>query len=262
MKIKEITAAIESHAPLATQESYDNSGLVVGDPEAAVDSALICVDITEAVIDEAEELGVKLIISHHPVIFNPIKRLTGATNVEKLVARAIRAGIALYASHTNLDVALGGLSHRLAETIGLQNTKILSPSKEENTGFGVIGNLPKPCPTEEFLKEVAQKLKIKAIRHSAPATEKVTKIAICSGSGASLIETAQAAGADLYLAADFKYNNFLDAAGRITIADIGHFESEYCAIEVLFDIITKKFPIFALHKSRSAANPVNYLVTI
>ncbi len=262
MKIKDITDAIERYAPLAIQEGYDNSGLLVGDPHDEIASALVCVDITEAVMDEAEKLGAGLVLSHHPVIFGGLKRLTGSSYAEKVVARAIRSGIALYACHTNLDAAPGGLSHRMAEAIGLRDTRVLLPSKEDGTGFGVEGRLEESEPTLEFLSRVAEIFSVKALRHSVPATPEVGKVAVCSGSGASLIDAAKAAGADVYIAADLKYNNFLDAAGLITVADIGHFESEYCAVDVLFDIITKNFPTCAVRKSLNGANPVNYIVTI
>ncbi len=260
MKIKEVTAAIEQFAPLAAQEGFDNSGLLVGDPEMETAGALICVDVTGAVMDEAIKTGATLVISHHPVIFNPLRRLTGTTYVERVVAKAIRHGIAIYASHTNLDAVPGGLSYRLAEMIGLQDVKLLSPTKDENTGFGAIGTLPQPVETVTFLRRVADTLGVKALRYSDPVGQTVSRIAVCSGSGASQIGAAAAAGADLYLAADFKYNHFLDAAGSITIADAGHFESEYCAIDLLYAIIRKKFPTFAVHKSENSVNPVNYLI--
>lgn len=262
MKIRQITEIIENFAPLGYQESYDNSGLLVGSPDDEVAGALICVDVTEEVLVEAVELGAGIIISHHPVIFNPLRRLTGANYIERVVAQAIRRGIAIYACHTNLDSAPAGLSFCLAEMFGVQNPQLLSPSKEGNYGLGVIGYLPAPADTVGFLRHVAAVLSIKSLRYSAPAFEKVTRVAICSGAGASLIEEAQAAGAELYLSADFKYNHFLDAAGAMTVADMGHFESEYCAIELLHSIISKKLPTFALHKSRKSANPVNYLITI
>ena len=103
MKIKEIAAVIEELAPLRWQESYDNAGLVVGRMEQEVTKALIAVDVTDAVLDEAEREGCDLVITHHPLIFHPLKRLNSANVVERCVERAIRKGIALYACHTNLD---------------------------------------------------------------------------------------------------------------------------------------------------------------
>ncbi len=260
MKISDITAAIEEFAPLRTQEGFDNSGLLVGETGSEVHAALLCVDITEQVMDLAEALGADMVISHHPVIFTPLRRLTGATGAERIVARAIRRGIALYACHTNLDVAHGGLSWRLAEILGLENVRLLSPTCDECTGFGVTGTLPAPTPIAEFLGSVAEKLGVRALRHSLPVSQTVSRVAVSSGSGASLIDAAAASGADVFVAADFKYNHFVEVQGRITIADAGHFESEFCAVDVLFEIIRKKFPTFALHKCGEGSNPVHYLL--
>lgn len=262
IKVKDITAAIEEAAPLKLQESYDNSGLIVGDPEAEVESALICVDITEQVMDEAEELGVDMVISHHPIIFHPLKQIVGGDYVQRVVERAIKNDISLYASHTNLDAVKGGVSYRLAELLGIGELELLSQSTqtEEEAGFGVVGKLEKRVGVEQFFKQVKQRLNVEVIRHSKLCLESVERVAVCGGSGASLIDAAVGAGAELYIAADFKYNDFLDAEGRIIAADIGHFESEYCAIELLYEIISKKMATFALYKSEKSKNPVYYSV--
>ena len=114
MKVKDVIAVIEEFAPLSIQEGWDNSGLCVGSAEAEVTSVLFALDCTEELVDEAVECGADMIIAHHPIIFNPIKRLNGTTYIERVVARAIRRGIALYACHTNLDSTEGGMSWRLA----------------------------------------------------------------------------------------------------------------------------------------------------
>ncbi len=261
MRIREITNAIEEYAPLSVQEDYDNSGLLVGRWDDEVESVLVCVDVTEEVMDEAERTGVGMVVSHHPVIFNGLKSITGSTYVERVVERAIRAGIALYACHTNLDAVYNGMSYRLADILGIERPRLLHPTRpgDPTLGFGIVGELPQTMDAEEFLRGVMAKLNIKSLRHSDIHKKEVRRIALCTGSGAGQIEDAVRAGADVYLAAEFRYNNFLDAAGRIIIADIGHFESEYCAIDLINDIITKKIPNFAVRKSKSSRNPVNYL---
>jgi putative NIF3 family GTP cyclohydrolase 1 type 2 len=209
-----------------------------------------------------------------------MKRFNSASPVELIVERAIRSGIALYACHTNLDRAPGGMSHVLAQKLGLENISVLDPFVTTPSaagaaatpplqggeipahipGFGAIGLLPSPTPPEDFLRFVATTLNVKAIRHSALLARKVRRIALMTGSGGDAIERAIAAGADVFLTADLRYDRFLSAAGYILLADIGHFESEFCAIELICDIISKKIPTFALHKSAQALNPVNYLV--
>lgn len=261
MKIKDITSAIESFAPLACQEDYDNAGLVVGRSECEVDSALICVDVTEEVLDEALRISAGLIISHHPIIFHAVKRLNSSTYIERVVERAIQNGIALYACHTNLDSVKGGMSFRLAELLDIQHPTFLEPDPQmAERGFGIVGELPETVDCEQYLIKVKSTLGIGAIRHNRIVRSQIRRVALCTGAGASLVQYAAAENADLYLCGDMKYNDFLDAEGVITVADIGHFESEYCAIDLIFDVITKKIPTFALHKSKTSHNPVYYLI--
>lgn len=260
MKVRDIAAAIEESAPLAIQEGFDNSGLIVGSSDDEVGSALIAVDITEEVMDEAERLGVGMVISHHPIIFHALKRLNGTTYVQRVVERAIRKGIALYACHTNLDAVRGGMSYQLAEMLGVGGLTLLSHSAADpEAGFGVVGELPKPVAAMDFMRHMKERLGLQVIRHSDICRDTISRVSVCTGSGASLIDAAARAEADIYIAADFKYNDFLDADSRLIIADIGHFESEYCAIDLLYDIITKKITTFALHKSEHSRNPVNYI---
>ena len=127
MKIIEITSYLESLAPLAYQEDYDNAGLIVGDPTAEVNQALISLDCTEAVIDEAVANNFQLIISHHPIVFKGLKKFNGKTYVERVIEKAIKNSIAIYAIHTNLDNIFAGVNRKIAEKLGLQNCRILSP---------------------------------------------------------------------------------------------------------------------------------------
>ncbi len=152
MKIKDITDVIERFAPLAWQASYDNAGLIVGRPDDEVHAALLAVDVTDEVLDEAEREGCDLVIAHHPVVFHPLKRFNSADMVQRCVERAIRRGIALYACHTNLDSAPGGMSWYLAEMLGVGGLQVLEPADADGrVGFGVVGDLPEPMPTGEFM---------------------------------------------------------------------------------------------------------------
>ena len=129
MKVKEITSFIESFAPLAYQESYDNAGLQTGDPEQETGAVLLCIDVTEEVLQEALRLGAGLIISHHPVIFGGLKKLTGSNQAERIVLKAVREGLSIYSAHTNLDAVHQGVNFRMAEKLGLGGVQILSPLK-------------------------------------------------------------------------------------------------------------------------------------
>jgi dinuclear metal center YbgI/SA1388 family protein len=143
MKIKEIATQLEAFAPRALQESYDNVGLLIGNLEDEVDSALISLDVTEEVIEEAKQQGCGLIIAHHPMIFGGLKRLNGNNTVERMVIKAIREKIAVYAIHTNLDNTIKGVNAMLGEKLGLKNLRILQPQE------GVLHKLVTFCPSEQ-----------------------------------------------------------------------------------------------------------------
>jgi dinuclear metal center YbgI/SA1388 family protein len=131
MKLSSITSFLENKAPLSSQESYDNSGLIVGNPEMEVNGALLSLDCTEDIVDEAIALGVNLIIAHHPIVFKGLKKLNGKNYVERTVIKAIKNDIAIYAIHTNLDNYQYGVNHEIGKRLGLVNLKILAPKSEE-----------------------------------------------------------------------------------------------------------------------------------
>lgn len=274
MLIREIAAVIEAFAPLAWQEDYDNAGLIVGRPDDEVHAALLAVDVTEEVLDEAEAKGCDLVITHHPIVFRALKRFNSADYVQRCVERAIRRGIALYACHTNLDSAPHGMSWQLAESLGIGELCVLQPAERlqaavfgsqadgigAEVGFGVVGNLPEPVATMDFMRRMQRLLEVRCVRHSDVVRPEVRRVAVCTGAGASLIGDARCAGADLYVTADLKYNDFMTPDKALVVADIGHFESEYCAIQLLFAVLSKKLLNFAIRKSECSRNPVNYLV--
>ncbi len=258
--VRDVAQAIEEFAPLCLQESYDNSGLVVGRADMVVSGVLLAVDVTEEVIEEAKSIGANMIVTHHPVVFHALKRFNSQNYVARCVEEAIRAGIALYACHTNLDSAPRGMSWYLGNVLSLSEMQVLEPhgDKELGAGFGVVGSLEKEQSLDEFMAFVAEKLSLSVMRHSKPIERKVKSVAICTGSGASLIESVRASKADVYITADLKYNDFMEPAESFTVLDIGHFESEYCAIELLNSILSKKMFNFAVRKSDYSCNPVYY----
>lgn len=261
MKVKDITDIIEEFAPLNLQESYDNSGLIVGRSDDEVKGVLIAVDVTDDVIDEALACGCDMIITHHPIIFHPLKRLNSSNYVERCVERAIRHGIALYACHTNLDSAQDGMSWRLASMLGVGRMSVLEPTiAGAQTGFGVVGELPEEMDVADFFERVRRVTGAKALRHSAVIKRSVRRVAVCTGSGASLMGAVRASEADVYVTSDLKYNDFMTPDGAFIVVDTGHFESEYCVIEILFDILSKKILTFAVRKSERSCNPINYFV--
>ncbi|MFI3286173.1 MAG: Nif3-like dinuclear metal center hexameric protein [Rikenellaceae bacterium] len=259
IRIKEVTELIEAFAPLSYQASYDNAGLIVGRDEESVRGILLAVDVTQEVIEEAKRVGANLIITHHPIIFHPLKRLNSASYVERCVEEAIRSGIALYACHTNLDSTPNGMSWRLAAQLGVTNLEVLeSTSNLADVGYGVVGELSEPMAFDTYIDHVAAILNLESIRHSQPIGRPIKRVAICTGAGGSLISRVRQSKADLYITSDLKYNDFMEPNSQFVIADIGHFESEYCAIDILYDIISKKMFNFAVRKSETSCNPIIY----
>ncbi len=260
--IREITDFLESIAPLSYQEEYDNSGLLIGDHDTLIDGAVICLDVTPAVVKEAIDRKCGLIIAHHPLIFRGLKRLTGTTPVEQSVIDAIRNDIAVYAIHTNLDnVLLNGVNGKIAERLGLHDITVLAPHEGGSIigrGAGVVGILSEDISENEFLAHLKESMELKLIRHTQLLGNRVQRIAVCGGSGGFLLSKAIRSGAQFFVSADFKYHDFFDANGRIVIADIGHFESERFTMDLLVDLLRINFSTFAAHLTKTVTNPITY----
>ncbi len=364
MTVHDITLIVESFAPLAFQEDYDNSGLLVGNANMEVKGVLLAIDVTHQVVNEAKEKGANLIVAHHPIIFKPLKHITGKSHVEQVVMDAIKNDIAIYAAHTNVDSVFGGVSFRIAEQIGLTNTHVLAPLQGQlvklvtfaptehaervrqaifsagagvignydscsyniqgqgtfragegtnpfvgkkgeihfepevrietvvprhklaeaiksmidahpyeevaydvypldlpykKAGLGTVGDLPVPMEIMEFLSHVKHQLKAQCVRYTNPIKQYVARIAICGGTGISLLNDALASKADVFITADVKYHQFFDAENLIVIADVGHFESEQFTVDIFYDLLSKKLPNFVILKSDVRTNPINYI---
>jgi len=363
MKIQKIIKALEELAPLALQEPYDNAGLTVGKSEAEVTGILCTLDVTEEVLNEAIELGANMIVSHHPVIFNALKSLTGKSYNERIIIQAIKNDISLYASHTNIDNTIGGVNHIICNTLGLTQCKILNPLEgkliklvtfvpeeyaekvrtalfesgagtignydscsfnisgsgtfkgddtttpfvgekgklhtEKETrietvvpdyrvpevvnqllkihpyeevaydlfplkneylqaGSGMIGTFEKAVSKKDFFELLKTRFHLPFVKYSGDHKKQFKKIAVCGGSGSFLIKKAIQSNADAFLTSDIKYHQFFDAEDKITICDIGHYESEQFTKEIFYRFLTKKFSKFAVHLSRSITNPIKY----
>jgi dinuclear metal center YbgI/SA1388 family protein len=364
MKLKDLCSFLDSAIPVSFQEEWDNSGLQVGSPDREVNSALICLDVTDDVLNEAGYDGCDVIISHHPVIFHGIKRLSGRTITERLILKAIKQDVAIYSAHTNLDVIGNGVSRKMAEKLNLKNVKTLSPLRNrlsklvayvpeshvdkirdaifmagagvignydlcsfttqgtgsfrggegtnpfagekgkmhfekevrletimfshlrdkvvralleahpyeevaydiyplenDNTeiGLGCTGDLPEPLDEDDFLNDVKEVFSARGIRYSGKTGKKISKVALCGGAGGPLIGDAAASGSDAYVTADVRYHSFFEGGNNMLIVDIGHYESEKFSAEILYNLIIKKFPKFAVRFSEVNTNPVNYL---
>lgn len=260
-RVKDIAHAIEQVAPLRWQEGYDNAGLQVGDPEAQVTGVLLCTDVTRRVIDEAIGRGCNLVVSHHPLIFHGLKKLAGRDEVERMVAHAIKHDINIYSAHTNMDNAPTGVSSHMAHKLGLTDVEVLEAHDDDGVtiGSGVIGSVA-PTSVLDLLRHVKETFNVRAIRYSGNTQGTVTRVAVCGGAGAFLIDRARQAGAEVYVTGDVKYHDFFKAHEGIVIADIGHYESEQYTTELFGDIIGKHCPDLPVSLAKTERNPVNYLV--
>jgi len=262
MSIQSVIDFLEQIAPLHLQEDYDNAGLIVGNPNHDITAVMVCLDSTEAVIDEAIEKGCNLVVAHHPIIFSGLRSLTGQNYIERTIIKAIKNDIAIYAIHTNLDNVLqNGVNQKIATRLDLQDLKILRPKSSDtpDIGSGIIGTLNQAIETKDFLQLVKTKMQAGCVKYTEILQEKVQKIAICGGSGSFLLEDATRMGADVFITSDYKYHQFFDANGKIMILDIGHYESEYYTIELIKELLSKNFTKFAAHWTNVNTNPVNYL---
>lgn len=242
LKVKNIIDIIESVAPLSNQSSWDNSGLQIGDKEASVSSVLLCTDVTDSIVNEAIEKECQMIVSHHPLLFHPLRTIQGKTMAERVTIACIQHGIAVYSAHTSLDSVLHGISGRLAEKLGVENYRVLEPREDENVGVGVIGELAEPQPFEAFLSMTKEVLGCSCIRYIPPKegeTALVKTVAMCGGAGADLTGLAIEKGADVFISADWKHHEFLEYAGQIGVMDVGHFESEQFASEILAEVLVE-----------------------
>lgn len=265
MIIKEITDYLESIAPLRFQESYDNAGLIVGDPEMKVTGAIISLDATEEVVDDAIARGCNMVISHHPIIFKGIKKFNPNYYVDRAVIKAIKNDIALYAIHTNLDNVLQhGVNEKIAQRMSLVNIQTLKPhalapmESAYEVGSGALGDLETSMDGASFIAYLKDKMQLKNVRHTKILDSDISKVALCGGAGSFLLPSAIAAGAQVFVSADYKYHEFFDANDQVMIVDIGHYESEHYTIELIHQLVSKKFPNFAAHYTKVMTNPVFY----
>ena len=259
MKVGDITGALEVFAPLRIQEQWDNSGLLIGSPEDQVHGVLVGFDCTPELIEEAVEKGCDMVVTHHPLIFQGIKRINANDPVGAAVMCAVKKGVAVYAAHTTADKVIAGVSGAMARRLELKNVEIMVPEEDGTVGLGCIGNFPEPMNGKEALKYVKEKFGLKIIRSSKPLEMPIKRVALLGGSGGSEIPLARAKGAQLYITADVSYHNFFTPDGFM-VMDIGHFESEVEIVDIFLAQIRKNFPTFASYKSAvlDRSNPVHY----
>ena len=232
---------LERRYPPGTAEDWDAVGLVCGDPQAPVRRILWAVDPVEAVVDEAIDMGADLVITHHPLFLSGVHAVAATTAKGRVVHRLISAGIALYCAHTNADVADPGVSDALAATVGLTRTRpVVPPGRTEDpegiaAGLGRIGELEEPTTLADFAARVAEALPPTrhGVRVAGDPGGRVHRVAVCGGSGDSLLAIATDMGADVLVTADLKHHRTLEhlEEGGCAIIDVAHWASEWPWLE-------------------------------
>jgi len=363
MILRDLIGVLEKLIPAGMQESYDNTGLQIGNTGEEVTRALICMDVTMGVLEEAVTQKCDLVISHHPMIFKPIKKLDFGNEQGLLIAFAVKHNLAVYSMHTSIDKYRFGVSYALARKLNLENIQTLKPEEgvlrklvtfcpsaqapalrnalfsagaghignydscsfniegegsfralegtnpyvgkqgelhsEKETrievafpdwnktsviksllanhpyeevaydiyplenslhtaGLGAVGYLKKAMGANDFLSSLQScfgNMPLKYCTHE----KMIKRVAVCGGSGASLLGTAVSAGADAYITGDIKYHDFQAASGKILLADAGHYETEIQVLQVIKELISEKIPTFATLISETNTNFVKYL---
>ncbi len=233
MPLREVIAALDARYAPALAEGWDAVGLVCGDPDEPVGRVLFAVDPTSAVVDEVIATGADLLVTHHPLLLTPVHGVPADDPRGRLVHRLIRAGAALFVAHTNADRAPGcGVNAALADVLGLTGAMPLEPAGDDPAaGLGRVGDLPEALPLRAFAERVAAALPetVGGVRAAGDPDRVVRRVAVCGGSGGSLLGAAAAAGADVFLTSDLKHHPVSDA-GEVdgpALCDVAHYASEW-----------------------------------
>lgn len=258
MKIKEVISTLERFAPLPLQDGYDNAGLQVGLTEAEVSGVLLCLDVTEAVLQDAIDNGCNLVVAHHPLVFRPLRQVSDRSYVERCVRLAVKNDITIYAAHTNLDNALGGVSFEMASRLDMENVKFLQPN-ERGGGSGVVGELKTIVDSMEFVNHVKRTFGVDCAMCNELLDRPVRKVALCGGAGDFLLTDAVAQGADAFITGEMHYHQYFGFEQKIQIVVIGHYQSEQYTINLLERLITADWPNAKVVRTKHNTNPIKYL---
>lgn len=242
--MEQIYNTMNQFYPFSTQMSFDNAGFLLGDHKQEVEKILIALDITSDVIEEAIENQCQMIITHHPIIFTPLKSILSKNPTEAMIIKLIQNNIGVISAHTNLDRSQEGVNYHLSKRLGLENATFL---QEEGTdpngnpyGLGFVGTVS-PCSATEFAKQVSKSLHCQGLR-LADAGTTVSRVAVGGGSCGSMLELVAKQGCDTFVTGDVKYDQFLDAKERgINLLDAGHFPTEQVICQPLADKLKEHY---------------------
>lgn len=260
--VQDVFAFLDAQAPVRYQMDFDNSGFLTGNPQSTVQHILAALDITDDVIEEAVETGAQLIVSHHPLIFSPLKRVVADDLTGCKILRMAANGLAAICMHTNLDIADGGVNDALMAALDAQVSGVLEPTGVDDNGqelgCGRIGTLREPMAFQEFLKFTSQRLQANGLRYCASG-KPVERLAVCGGSGGDMLELAVEHGCDTFVTADVKYDRFLAAKELgMNLIDADHFCTENVVIRPLAERLRMQFPELTVAVSQRHAQTAQF----
>lgn len=262
--VRDIFADLNDLAPVSSKMDFDNVGILAGDPDARVGRVLAALDITDAVIEEAAANGAQLLVSHHPLIFQPLRCVTADSMPGRKILRMAQCGLSAICMHTNLDIADGGVNDALMAALSARTTGVLEQTgtKSDGTpiGCGRVGELPKPMPFDDFLRMTANRLHAAGLRYCA-GNRPVQRLAVCGGSGGDLLELAAALGCDTLVTADVKYDRFLAAKELgLNLIDADHFCTENVVIPPLAERLRRNFPELIVQISQAHGQTAQFYI--
>jgi len=261
---QKIIRLLEELAPPTLAESWDAVGFQLGNRDVAIGKVMVALEVTEAVAAEAEEKSVDLLVVHHPLLFRPVAGITEHDSLGRILRRLIRADIHVYAAHTNLDSALGGVNDVLAGLLNLGTVEVLRPAEGQPGGLGRMGRLESPMTLRELANAVKAALNAPGVRFVGPEDQKLRKAALCGGAGAELMAEARRQGCDVLITGDVKYHEARTAeALGLALIDGGHFETEIGAVghlaRWLRERADEKGYEVTVIESETLGNPYHYL---
>jgi len=245
MIVKDLLKTLDTIAAFGLAEQWDNVGLMLGDPNQLIRGVLVALDPTDEVLAEAQDIGADCIITHHPLIFHPLKAIYTDQPLGKFLRQALKNEISVIGCHTNLDQAAGGVNDVLASSLGMVESRPLvtaESSEDPAIGFGRIGRLAEPLNGKAFIERLCALLNLPILRVAGQLPEKIDTVAVCGGSGSDLAEAALAGGAQVYVTGEVKHSTarWAEASG-LCIIDAGHYATENPVVESLVEVLQGVF---------------------
>lgn len=264
IRLQEVISFLREFAPPELAEDWDNVGLLIGDPADDIRSVLTCLTLTPNVADEAISRGVQLIVTHHPVLFRPVQRLTTETSEGRMLLSLIRAGISVYSPHTSYDSAADGINAQLARLLELQDAQPLRPkapiaSDPSPIGSGRFGTLPHTTSLRDLIEHIKPALGVSTVQFVGDLDRPITMLGIACGAAAEFLRDATQHGCEALLTGEARFHSCLEAeAANIALILPGHFASERLAMEQLANVLHSRFPELVVQASQSEYDPVKF----